>query len=136
MLKTSGKIASAIALALMFLGLAGVAPAADQGVFGKKLVMKDDDDASRRKIVWKAKDIAITLPTGMDAPNIGGATLQVLNPISGESDTYSLPASGWTPFGSPIIGYRYFDRSLVASPVISALIRGGLVLAATVKGSQ
>src|SRR5262245_24317103 len=97
-----GKIASAIALALMFLRPDGVALAADQGVFCRKLVMKADDDPSRRKIAWKAKDISITLPTGMDAPNVGGATLQVLNPISGESDTYSLPASGWTPFGSPI----------------------------------
>jgi hypothetical protein len=84
-------------------------------VKGSKLLVEDEaGDPSRRRMRLLARDQTIvTAPTGSAGdPTAGGATLQLVNPVTLESATLSLPGgSSWrtriAASGSPV--YRYSD---------------------------
>jgi len=82
-------------------------------VRGTKLKVSDRaGDPSARMISVLAKDpLIVTDPPGSTGdPTLGGATLRLVNPVTLESATISLPAGAlWTALGSPpgSAGYRY-----------------------------
>jgi hypothetical protein len=60
-------------------------------------------------------------------PVLNGATLEILNPITGESDVIPLPASNWEDLGgndiSGMKGFRYRDPARSAGPCVDVWIR-------------
>lgn len=81
-------------------------------VSGALLVARDVLGApDRRRITAKLKDplIATPAPGSAGDPTINGGALLLANPLTGESATFSLPASGWIGRGKPrgSKGYRY-----------------------------
>jgi hypothetical protein len=53
-----------------------------------------------------SRDAAITapVPSGAADPTLVGASLQIINAVSGEGAEYALPIGGWRPSGS---GFRF-----------------------------
>jgi hypothetical protein len=108
---------------------------------GKKLLVKDKDQRpDKRKIVLLSKDPALIAPAPQsgDDPTIGGASVALFNPTSGEIDTFELPASGWDGLGNPdgIGGFKYKDRELANGPCKVAVWKPGRVLKVVCKGDQ
>ena len=103
-------------------------------LLGKKLSMKDKaSDSSKRKISYLAKDPEnlIAPDPGSDTdPTVNGATVTVSNPTTAETDTYSLPASGWKGLGNPegAKGYKYKDADLVNGPCKTAQVKSGKII--------
>lgn len=96
---------------------------------GKKLLVRDDNvDPTKRKIVFLAKDAQVAKPlaeTPSD-PTTNGAVVTIVNPTSGESVSYSLPAgSNWHALGKPAgaIGYAYRDPKAANGPCASLLVK-------------
>jgi polyvinyl alcohol dehydrogenase (cytochrome) len=122
--------------ALCALGAAGC-PAR---LAGKKLLVKDRATAaSKRKLVYLAKDTETVVapnPETDDDPTINGATLTLSNPLTQETDTYSLPASGWAGLGNPpgVKGYKYKDASLADGPCKGAQLKTGKLVKAKCQG--
>jgi hypothetical protein len=86
--------------------LATSASATDFLILGKKLVVKDTKNNS--KMVFKSKDDQIDVPDPALGPDQVGASLTLLNPITGVSGTLPLPAAGWKTNRSGTT-YRYND---------------------------
>jgi hypothetical protein len=106
-----------------------------QAIAGQSLVVKDASDPSRRKLTFLAKDPAIMLaPGGMDDPRVGGLTLQLLNPVTGELDGYELPAQFWTASGTPVKVYKYRDAHLGEGPIKTASVTQGKLVKASGQG--
>src|SRR5262249_54769994 len=93
-----------------------------QALIGKRLSMRDGADPTRRRLSWLAKDTSFTLPGGADKPTVAGATLQIVNPTTGETATLTMPAAGWTERST---GFRYSDPRLTRGPVKRAFLRRG-----------
>jgi outer membrane protein assembly factor BamB len=119
-----------------------VAPRAE--IRGDRIKLVDDGtDPSRRKLAFRSSDPGIKEggPTGPSDPTVAGATLELLNPTTGERDTFDLPAANWRPIGAPPgsgmvpAGYVYRDRSAVAGPCRRVDVRNGRVFKATCGGS-
>jgi Tol biopolymer transport system component len=111
------------------------------GLSGKKLVVKDKDgNANNRKVVWLSKDPNLNAPAAGsgDDPTGAGASLQIFNPASMETDTYTLPAEGWQGIGKPpgIKGYKYKDKDLTNGPCKKVIVKPGKVMKAVCKGDQ
>lgn len=107
-------------------------------VAGARLQVRDDPlNPAKKRISLVAKDPGITLggPGSADDPRSGGAILRLLNPASGETNTFELPASRWRAVGATVRAYRYSDPKLAEGPVSAALVRNGGVVKATVKGA-
>jgi hypothetical protein len=106
-------------------------------VTGKILLIKDKlTDASKRKILALSKDSTITTPAALSSgdPLVGGATLRVENPVTGEFVQYSLPGgafdgtTGWKRLGTnpdAKNGYKYLDKNLANSPCKIVLAKPG-----------
>jgi Tol biopolymer transport system component len=115
-------------------------PAAGGPVSAKKLIVKDKDGApDKRKVALLSVDGSISppAPTNPDAPTQAGASLQIFNPTTLETDTYSLPTGLWSGLGNPegSAGYKYKDTTLSQGPCKVALLKAGK-LKAVCKGSQ
>jgi len=110
--------------------IAGVPPPAGQTLFGKKMLLTDDADATRKRVVVVSNDPAVNLGAGngsADDPVVNGGSLRILTSdgCGGPcDDTYPLPSSGWSYIGPPGDGkgYRYKDTS---GPIRLVLIRAG-----------
>jgi hypothetical protein len=104
-------------------------------ISGKKLWMSD-----KPKIVVLSADPSITSPGPDDpaAPTLGGGLLEVVNPATGESDAFPLPAANWKGTGSPAgsRGYTYTDSRQTAGPCKSVKIWNGKRLSARCHGAQ
>ena len=113
------------AAALLMLGT-GSARATDQLIPGRRLSISDR--ASRQRLAFVAKSPVIVAPTpqGSDDPTSVGATLRIVNPASGESASFDLPASHWSRNASGTF-YRFKNPSAPAPPseVKIALLRTG-----------
>ena len=102
---------------------------------GSKLLLRDALlDALFSKLVFVAKDRGAvwTDPGGADDPTLHGATLEVLNPETGETLALSLPAGKWeraAPHGNH---YRYRDP---LGPCKRVIIRPGRLIRAVCKGA-
>src|SRR5207249_4067541 len=100
---------------------------------GKRFLLKDNQDPSRRRLRWLARDARVTLPPPVsDRPTVAGATLLLLNPTTGETASVVMPATGWTQQAN---GFRYKDPGTVNGAVQRALVRGGKLVKLVAKGS-
>jgi hypothetical protein len=128
-----GALNSAIGLRLS--GLDGtVGPVA-----GRKLRVRDNaNDPGARRIDARLKDVSIVTPAvgSSGDPTVGGATLELVNPITSESAQFSLPSGGWTALGVPPgkAAYRYKDPSGSAGPCKVVQIRARTLLKASCSG--
>jgi hypothetical protein len=83
------------------------------------LVKNPPAGATKRKILWKVRELAST-NTVEGNPMTGGATLRVqLTP--GGDQCFDLPAGNWSPVGS--IGFKYKDADLSEGAVKVAMIK-------------
>ena len=110
-----------LALALVAL-VSGVGHAATQTVRGGTFTVKDPSagvDATKRRIMAVAKEKASD-DTLVGNPVATGGTLAVFaNGATSTSQTFALPATGWSAFGS---GFRYRDTHGANGPVASAQV--------------
>jgi hypothetical protein len=117
-----------VAVAASFLALvgsarAGVPPPMEVFISGKKIVVKDNVDTTKRKVSFVSKDETFNA-TGLD-PTLGGATFYLVDPFPGQqSSTFQMPAGNWSAKNGK---YTYADKDLVNGPVKKAKIKNGLV---------
>src|SRR3989475_820806 len=113
------------AVALLMLGT-GSARATDRLIPGRKLSLSAR--AGRQRLAFAAKSPVIVVPTpqGSDDPTSVGATLRIVNPASGESASFDLPASHWSRNASGTL-YKFKNSAAPAPPseVKIALLRTG-----------
>ena len=129
--------------ALGLVGLAfGVAShAADQPLFGKKLLIKNPPaGAAANKFVYAAKDSAVVVGAagGVADPQCsgaggGGAILRVLASGGAGEVTIPLPCAGWTT-NAKNTRYQYKDRTGATCKVV--LVKAGGLAKAVCKGAQ
>jgi hypothetical protein len=111
----------------------GVAHSGSSGhipISGKKLLVKDTADPSKRLVVFVSKDPQF-LPGN---PTIGGTIFEVFNPDSLPDCNFArwtMPASNWREKNGK---YLYADDEMLSSPVKRATMKDGL-LKVLVKGS-
>jgi hypothetical protein len=102
-----------------------------QPISGKRLLIRDNPDTTKRKLVFVSKDpnLDSTVGSGID-PATDGAVFQVYNNTgTGESVCLSLPASGWAATGgAPNVGYRYEDPDFVNAPCKVAKLKDATLL--------
>jgi hypothetical protein len=113
----------------------------EQPVGGKRLVVRDKDgDPTARRITARAADsfIETPLPGSADDPSIAGAVVELVNPVTGESATFTLPpGSGWRSIGGAgQRGYAYSDRTGANGPCRSLSVRRGRGFKAVCVGSN
>lgn len=116
--------------------LAATAGATDVPITGSKLTVVDHLlSPAKRKAVFKSSDPGIQ--AGTEDPRVSGATVELVNPTAGleQSDTFTLPATGWLPIGDPPQGYKYKDSDLLHGPVKTAQIKNGKLVKFTAKGA-
>jgi len=112
-----------VAITLALGALAAPARAADQHVFGKLIMVKNNLDPVKRRVKYLGKEIASNR-TVQGNPLSGGATFEVvLQPElgSGSQQCFALPAAGWSPISS--IGYKYKDPAGAHGPIKVASIK-------------
>jgi hypothetical protein len=99
-------------------------------ISGRKLLVADDVDETRRRVVLQSRAAGIdtTAGTGID-PVAAGALLHLYSPDTADSACLPLPASGWMATGNPADPtYRYTDRTYANGPCRAAVVRDGKVL--------
>jgi cysteine-rich repeat protein len=107
----------------------------------KKLVLKDGSDPSRRGLTLSSSDRTLDGGSPADDPTVAGATLRVRTTAGcgGPCDaTYTLPAGGWQPIGTPgqNKGYKYYDKLLASGPVKKVTVTPGKRLKIVAKGEH
>jgi hypothetical protein len=124
-------IGLAVAAALV-LG-ASYAGAADQLIVGKKILIKENADTTKNKLVFLSKDASIAQPSGAtEDPTVGGGSLTVEDIETGESFTIALAAANWTSNGNNL--FKYKDSSGASCKIV--LIKDGVLTKAVCKGTQ
>lgn len=102
--------------------LPGGAPPLPVPVAGKRLLLKDDTDATKRKLELSLKDDGLAPGAGFD-PTAEGASLVLYNSNgSGEQACLPLPATGWKRKGQ---GFAYKDAKRLAGPCGAARVGPG-----------
>jgi hypothetical protein len=100
-------------------------------VSGRRLLLKDGTDATRRRLEVSVKDAGVAL--GAIDPTADGASLQVYNTSgSGEALCVTLPTAGWSRKGA---GFVYKDKPGANGPCKSASLRDG-AFAASCSGKR
>ena len=94
----------------------------------RKLVVSDPGDVVRRKLAVAATGsglLVIPAETSAGDPTASGATLQLLNPSTGEQQTIPLPAPYWKRLGAKTAGhgYVYDDKAGIAGPCQSIVLK-------------
>jgi len=98
---------------------------------GKQLRFVDHGSPTNRRLTIISTN-AVGFPTQPDLHN-NGATLQLLNPATGESEVFNLPAPKWEALAH--VGYYvYKDRPGQYGPCTSVVIKAGKVFRAVCKG--
>jgi outer membrane protein assembly factor BamB len=98
--------------------------ATDVPIGGRTLKLHDrSTSGNKSRVRFVSRDAAITMPTpgGSADPTLVGASLQVINTVSGESAEYVLPIGGWRSSGS---GFR-FSGGRIDNFCKSAKIKNG-----------
>ena len=110
----------AVVLSCALWALAPQARAADQGITGKKLLLK-----STAKLVLLSKDPSISI-VGSDP--VGGADSSITFDDGTNSATLSLPASNWSTNGSGTL-FKYKNTSAPSGPSVVkiAKVKSGLL---------
>ena len=110
----NGTRKSLLLVSIAFLVTGTSAGATDQPVPGTRLILKVSA-SGREKLSFRSNGTFMIPPPGSpDDPTQAGASLQLLNPNTGESFTFDLPSSHWsvTPAGTQ---YKYRDQVPVES---------------------
>jgi hypothetical protein len=97
--------------------------AADQKLFGKLVLVKNNLDPGKRMVKYLSKQAPSTSVV-QGNPLSGGATFEiVMQPAlgSGSQQCFTLPASGWSPIST--IGYKYKDATGAHGAVKVATIK-------------
>src|SRR5262245_7170797 len=94
---------------------AGSSRAADQLLAGRKLSVSDRAGRQRTTFVAKTPTIVAPTPQSGDDPTVGGATLKIVNPTSGESASLDLPASSWSVNAAKVL-YKFKNSSAPSGP--------------------
>jgi len=111
--------------------------AAQQTHGGKLLLVKNPKagDTTKRKIVYKVKEVAST-NTVVGDPTAHGAKLKIT--LNSNWDCYELPASGWS--GISTLGFNYKDPKGAYGPVAVASIKktpsGNFMIKAKISGKN
>jgi hypothetical protein len=63
------------------------------------------------------------LPAASNDPTVEGGSLVVYDGGGAQSDTYSLPASGWKALGTPVQGYKYKGAGSPTDPCRVVLVK-------------
>ena len=122
-----------IAIATALVLSASHAGAADQLIIGKKLLIKNNADTSKNKVVFLAKDASIAQPSGgTEDPTVGGGSLTVSDIETLESFTIPLPAGGWTTNGNGL--FKYKDSTGATCKIV--LVKDNKLIKAVCKGTQ
>ncbi len=110
-------------------------------IAGHRLVVREvqgKPDARSLKVL--SRDAGIEAPATGSAgdPTLWGATLQIANPLTGETDVHQLPAAGWKALGRPAgsKGYNYREKSPTNGPCRRVRLTPGRLLGAVCKGKQ
>ncbi len=107
-------------------------------ISGKKILIKDNADHTKRKVIFLSKDTAIdtTPSTGID-PVANGATVQVYNASgSDEAVCFCLPSAGgsWRASGAPPrLGFKYKDTRFTNGPCNVAAVKDAKLLKSSVR---
>jgi hypothetical protein len=110
-------------LAAGAIGVVGTsALAVDQPVPGQRLVVRAT--STRARLAFSAADpgLVVPAPGGADDPLTVGASLEIVNPGSGESAIFAMPASGWT-LNSAGTAFKFVNTSAPAPPSAVRLAR-------------
>lgn len=116
--------------ARMVLGVALVAGmaaqpvrAADQHVFGKLVMVRNNLDPTKRMVKYLGKETASSRTVQGNPVSAGASFLVVLQPAlgAGSQQCFTLPASGWNPIST--LGYKYKDATGANGPVKVATIK-------------
>jgi hypothetical protein len=101
---------------------------------GNKLRFRDvESDPTKRRLFVKARDGSAPSRGGPDDPTLGGGSLTLLNPTTGESDTFPLPAANWAATSR---GFSYRDPARASGPCTKLDILDNRKLSAKCDGSQ
>jgi hypothetical protein len=120
-----------IGVAALLIGTASQAGFVDKLISGRRLLVKDNIDVSKRKIRFLSKDASFTV-AGMD-PTLTGATFHLVDPSPGQqTNEFSMPAARWVERKGK---FKYVDADLVEGPVKRALLKNGRVRL-TLNGDQ
>ena len=124
-------LAALVAASLVAAGTARAGSLATVLVDGKKILVKDSSDTTKRKVVLLSKDPDINT-VSLD-PTVAGASLFLIAPgLNQLSSAFLMPASGWTVKNGKL---KYKDPDLVNGPVKKALVKNGQIRA-ILKGSE
>lgn len=136
-LRMAANLALAVGLAI------SPAVAAETGQFSKKVLVKDNADVSKRKVVSIAKDVDIVMgaPGGSADPTLSGATIRIFGDESGAGDTgeISLAAANWSLLGTVASpkGYKYKESKVApTSPCNLVKIVDGKLIKAVCRGKD
>ncbi|MFT5041357.1 MAG: hypothetical protein ACI8TX_002329 [Hyphomicrobiaceae bacterium] len=98
-------------------------------VFGSKLVFKDlAGKPERRKIRVGMRDWTLRIPAGgsPEDPTVAGAEFTLVNPLTLESETWTLPGGpNWRSVSNGTQGYVYRDKAGDNGPCNNLRIRPG-----------
>jgi hypothetical protein len=98
-----------------------VAPVEDIPISGRKIVVKDNVVAAKRKVAFVSKDQKLV--AGALDPTDNGASFYLVDPSLGQqSSVFDMPASNWESKNGK---YVYTDKGLVHGPVKKAKLRNG-----------
>ncbi len=102
----------------------------DVRLSGRQLNVVDDaQKPGRRRLRVRSEDSSFTPPSpgGLEDPTLVGATLELVNPVSYETQILALPASRWAGLGEPagVKGYRYQDPKREDGPCTDAVLKPG-----------
>jgi hypothetical protein len=90
--------------ALAFVLLAGVALAADHQILGRKLLIVEKG-SGQRLVVVNGKEYPSAVAYNGDLVNLGASLEVIANGPSPESQTFTLPAAGWSQTGPGAFKY-------------------------------
>ena len=106
-------------------------------VGGKRLLMRNPPDPSRRRIVFGSSDPnALNGINPLVRPDVQGMYLHVYNSGTGDSACLPLPASNWDPTGDVDDLFFYRDTDFVNGPCRLAKLRRNKSFTANCRGSS
>jgi hypothetical protein len=105
-------------------------PTGDQPRDAVRVLLKARN--GKEKLVWVSKTPALTLPAG--DPAVSGATLEIRNPVTLETATLSLPASGWSANGANTV-FKFKNLDAPTGTAVKVAVIKASVLKVVAKGT-
>ncbi|MGH7342945.1 MAG: hypothetical protein ACREKH_20865, partial [Candidatus Rokuibacteriota bacterium] len=109
----------------------------DVPIGGKRLLIRNPADPSRRRVVFSTTDPnSINGINPVFRPDVQGMYLHVYNPVTGDSACLPLPASNWDPTDDVDDLFFYRDEDFVNGPCRTAKLRRNRSFSANCRGSS